>query len=154
MRYGPFAALALGILASGCDNPVGPGDGTAVYALHRIGDAVVPAPAWPGSKYPLVLSDTLTLLTSRPRSGDSLVVSRFQLFKEESGRLDADSARFSATLRTDLLIVDTCPIGAYCLAVDLVYRPFVLRVVGDSLFEPVPEGSPLKPRVYGRVAAR
>ena len=154
MRYGPFAALAFGLLASGCDNPAGPGDGTAVYALHRIGDAVVPTPEWPGSKYPLILADTLTLLTSRPRSGDSLVVSRIKVFKEESGRIDNNAGRFNATLRTDLLVVDNCPIGAFCLAVDLVYSPFVLRVVGDSLYEQVPVGSPLKPRVYGRVAAR
>jgi hypothetical protein len=125
-----------------------------VYALHRIGDVVLPAPAWPGSKYPLILADTLTLLTSRARPGDSLVVSRGQVFQQENGQRDVSSGRFSAVLRTDLLVVDSCPIGAYCLAVDLVYSPFVLRVVGDSLYEQVPEGSPLKPRVYGQVAAR
>jgi hypothetical protein len=154
MRYGPFAALALGLLTSECDNVAGPGDGAALYALHRIGDAVVPAPAWPGSKYPLVLADTLTLLTSRPRPGDSLVVSRVQVFQEESGQVDNNGGRFNAVLRADLLIVDSCPIGAFCLAVDLVYSPFVLRVVGDSLYEQVPDGSSLKPRVYGRVGAR
>lgn len=154
MRFRPFRLVVLGLLASACDNAYGPGSAAAVYALHRIGDAVLPAPGWPGTNFPLVLGDTITLPVSRPRADSSLVVSRVQVFREENGQVDRNSGRFNATLRTDLLIVDNCPFGAFCAAVDLVYIPLVLRFVGDSLFEQLPEGSPLKPRVYGRVFAR
>jgi hypothetical protein len=154
MRYRLVAALASGVLASGCDGVVGPGDGEAVYALHRIGDAVLPTPAWQGPDAPLVLADRITIPASRGRPEASFVISRIQIFKEVSGRVDSSSGRFSASLQGDLLSVNNCPLGAFCAAVDLVYIPFVLRVAGDSLFEVVAEGSPLKPRVYGRVMAR
>ena len=154
MRFRPFCLVILGLLASACDDVAGPGGGAAVYALVRIGDAVLPAPGWPGTNFPLILGDTLALPASRPRPDSSLVVSRVQVFKQENGQIDRSTGRFGATRRGDSLIVDNCPFGAFCAAVDLVYSPFVLRFEGDSLFELVPEGSPLKPRVYGRVIAR
>ncbi len=154
MRYRLFAALASGLLASGCDGVAGPGDGEAVYALHRIGDAVLPAPAGPGPGFPLVLGDTIRVPTSRGRPEASLVISRIQVFKDASGRVDTSSGRFSASLRADSLIVDNCPFGALCIAVDLVYNPLILRLSGDSLFQLLPAGSEFKPRVYGRVGAR
>ena len=154
MRFRPFCLIVLGLLASACDDVSGPGGGATVYALVRIGDAVLPAPGWPGTSFPLILGDTLSLPASRPRPDSSLVVSRVQVFKEENGQVDRSSGRFSASRRGDSLIVDNCPFGAMCAAMDLVYSPLVLRFAGDSLFEQLPAGSPLKPRVYGRVAAR
>ena len=154
MRFLWCAPFMVGLLASGCNSVTAPGDGGVVYALHRIGDAVLPTPAWPGTAFPLVLGDTITIPTSRARPEGSLIVSRIEVFKEENGQVDSNSGRFNATRWADSLIVDTCPLGALCTAVGLVYNPLRLRVLGDSLFEMLPEGSPLKPRVYGRVSAR
>lgn len=154
MRFRWYALFVFGLPASGCEGVTGPGNGASVYALHRIGNAVLPAPGWPGTAYPLVLGDTITIPVSRGRSELSVIVSRVQVFKEENGQVDSNSGRFGAGLWADSLIVDTCPFGALCAAVDLVYNPLRLRVVGDSLFEMLPEGSALKPRVYGRVPAR
>src|SRR5258706_535340 len=74
MRYWLFAALASGLLVSGCDGVAGPGDAEAVFALHRIGGAGPPAPAGPGNGVPLVLRDTVGMPPhpgglSRPASG-------------------------------------------------------------------------------------
>src|SRR5258706_14168314 len=96
MRYWLFAALASGLLVSGCDGVAGPGDAEAVFALHRIGDAVLPAPAGPGTGFPLVLGDTIVMPAYRGRPEAALLISRIQVFQAESGRVDTNSGRFSA----------------------------------------------------------
>ena len=152
MRCAPSWLIGIALLGSGCD-AASPSSGTDVYALYRIGDDVLPAPAWPGAAYPLVLADTLTIPQSRGRDAQ-IVLGRTQVYQDENGGVSRSTTRHNGQLEADLLVVDTCPLGAYCIAADLVYQPFELRFVGDSLVEQVPSGSQGKPRVYGRVSRR
>ena len=153
MRHAPSWLIGIALLGTGCDL-ASPSSTPSVYALYRIGDAVLPVPTNPPAPLPALLGDTLTIPATRGRTGQ-VVVSRVQVYKAETGGLSRSSTRHNAQAEGDLLIVDTCPLGAYCVAVEpLVSAPFALRFIGDSLVEELPAGSRQKPRVYGRVSRR
>src|ERR1041384_184090 len=160
MRHAPSWLIGIALLGTGCDL-ASPSSTPSVYALYRIGDAVLPGPTnppppppAPPAPRPALLGDTLTIPATRGRTGQ-VVVSRVQVYKAETGGLSRSSTRHNAQAEGDLLIVDTCPLGAYCVAVEpLVSAPFALRFIGDSLVEELPAGSRQKPRVYGRVSRR
>src|ERR1043165_8500051 len=106
----------IALLGTGCDL-VSPSSTPRVYALYRIGDAVLPVPTTPPAPLPALLGDTLTIPATRGRTGQ-VVVSRVQVYKAETGGLSRSSTRHSAQAEGDLLIVDTCPLGAYSVAVE------------------------------------
>ncbi len=147
-RPGLYAAVAL-TCACGM---TGPASGAAVYALHRIGDAVLPVPLTPPAPYPRLVADTLILPEGRSRE-DALTVEVRNVIEQSATRADRSTVRYRATVKGDLLVVDSCPINAACIA-SLVYAPITYAFVGDSLIQQVAPGSSQKPAVYGRVFPR
>jgi hypothetical protein len=150
MYFGKHALplLALALAACGFDSTA-PG-GATLYLLRRIGAQPLPAPSYPSPGAPLIVADSLFLSPPPPRDQESFLVTRITVLQTAPGEDSRSSNRFQATLEGSLLTVDNCPIGSFCIA-SLVYLPDRFLIVGDSLFEQIPTGSPQLPRVYGRV---
>ena len=141
------SGLAWSLGACAHDN-TGPG-GAPLYLLRRVGSQPLPAPADPGPQAALYIADSLLIPALKRGSKDPFVVTRITVLQAFSGQRSRTVAQFQATTAEDILTIDSCPIGSFCIA-SLVYAPSTFKVVGDSLFELVPPTSPDQPRVYGR----
>lgn len=144
-----MAALLAGALAGCVGDATAPGGGS-LYRLRRIGTQPLPAPSYPSPDAPLIVADSLLLTAARVRSADDLEVTRITIQRSGAAGDERNVNRYRAALEGDLLIMDNCPVGSFCIA-SLVYAPSRFLIVGDSLFEQLPQDSPLLPRVYGLV---
>ena len=143
-----FVLLVSGATACS-DDATGP-LGTELYALRRVGSRPLPTYLDASNQSQLILADSLAVPLRSIRDGATFVVRRVQVGRS----LPEPAYRFEGEHRADVektaLVIDTCPIGALCIAT-LVYAPFTLTIVGDSLVEVPPAGATWEPRVYGLV---
>lgn len=147
-RHFLFSILLAGTMACLHDT-TGP-EGTEQYLLRRIGIRSVPTYLYPSTKGQLIIADTLIVPLRSIRDGGTFVIRRIQVGQNSPEPVYRFEGLYSAGVSGSSLIVDTCPIGALCIA-SLVYAPFTLTVVGDSLVETLPTGATWEPRVYGLV---
>jgi hypothetical protein len=141
----PILACALAACALDSTSP----DGATLYLLRRIGTQRLPAPSYPSPDAPLIVADSLLLTAPRPRDQENFLVTHILVTRIPPGGDFRSLDRYPATLEGNLLTVTNCPIDAFCVA-SLVYLPDRFLIVGDSLFEQIPPGDPLLPRVYAR----
>ena len=146
--YRVFAILLVGAAACLHDS-TGP-EGAELYLLRRIGARSLPTFLHPSSSGQLVVADTLVVPLRSIRNGESFVVRRIQVGQNPPEPVYRFEGRHQAQVVSSSLVIDTCPIGALCIA-SLVYAPFTLTIVGDSLVEVPPAGMSWEPRVYGLV---
>ncbi len=125
-------------------------EGTEQYLLSRIGIRLLPTFLYPSTKGQLIIADTLIVPLRSIRDGGTFVIRRIQVGQNSPEPVYRFEGLHSAGVSGSSLIVDTCPIGALCIA-SLVYAPFTLTIVGDSLVETLPAGATWEPRVYGLV---
>lgn len=147
MRRTAFLLSAF-FFAAGCSDYLSPSFNGTVYALARIGPTPVPVFIGDNGGYPLLLADTIRLVQDRPRVGDS-VLGHVAVLRLENNQTTRSESDHYYTLENGQLSYDECPIGSFCL--DLIAAPRVFQVVGDSLFEIVPEILNRPQYVYGRV---
>lgn len=138
------------VIAAGCYEPTGPAEIGTVYALARVGTVRLPVYTGPGDTFPLLLADTLRLLPGQP-GDDQTILRQATVVLLEDPRFSRVEAEYYYQFENGQLTFDQCPIGYFCAAVALVGSPRVFNVVGDSLFEAIPAGTPRQPYVYGRV---
>jgi hypothetical protein len=148
LRLVLFALLVLGL---SCELTA-PGPGASTYALHRIGDALLPISLSPPAPYPRLLADTLVLSEDRSRATAVMVEMRTAV-EESANQVSRTTLQYSGVLSANLLVVDSCPIGYACVA-GLVYAPITYAIERDSLVQQIPPGSSQKPSVYGRIRIR
>ena len=151
MRWLAGVIVASGVAcgAAACtQGNTGP-EGSSVYVFRRVGSQALPAPADPGPQAALYIADSLRFPALTDRGKDPFVITRITVLQDFTGQLSRTVGQFQASASADILTIDSCPIGAFCVA-SLVYAPATFKVVGDSLFEQLPAGSPYKPRVYSR----
>ena len=67
MNYAPRWLIAVAFLGAECDLLSSPSESAAVYALHRIGDAVLPTPANPPAAFPISRRNGRRSLPLSPR---------------------------------------------------------------------------------------
>jgi hypothetical protein len=133
---------------SGClGDSTGP-EGFELYVLQRIGSRPLPTYLDASNPNQVVLADTLVVPLRSIRDGGTFVIRRVQVGQNPPEAVYRFEGEHRADVTGNSLVVDTCPIGAYCLAT-LVYAPFTLAIVGDSLVEVLPEGIHRDVRVYG-----
>jgi hypothetical protein len=149
MSYAKSILMISALLATGC-GLVSPSTASPVYVLRRIGDSVLPTPANPPAPFPAVVADTLRLPASLD-GATGFVLTRTQVFRDQSGATTSDPFESSAHVDGDLLTIDMCPPNANCGARPIGWFPFELRFVGDSLVQQIPAGKSDPPRVYARV---
>ena len=141
-----LATSALG----GCGESTSPSHLSDTYALARIGLQTPPIPQGPSGGAPFLLADTLRLDDGRPREDLGRVLRRIQVIRDGNGVNYRTETEHVFAIEDGLLIYDSCPRQSFCLG-SLVYAPLVFQIVGDSLFQNGPQGSPLPGAVYGAV---
>lgn len=146
-----FTALLIAGLA-GCLDVTSPGPDTSTYALHRIGNALLPAPSFPDPGSPLVLADTL-VIPNAVVSQEGAIITHVRVSRLDDQPPVREVRQLEASRREDSLLVNECPVGSFCIAA-LVESHSTFLVAGDSLFEQIPTNTPREPRVYGRVRSR
>ena len=124
--------------------------GTDLYLLKRIGTRPLPTFLQSGSDGQLIIADSLIVPLRSIRDGGTFVIRRVQVGQNPPEPVYRFEGEFHAEVAASTLVVDNCPIGSFCAA-SLVYAPFTLTIVGDSLVEIVPSGANWEPRVYGLV---
>jgi hypothetical protein len=125
-------------------------EGTELYLLRRIGARPLPTYLHSSNPADLVLADTLFVPLRSIRDGGTFVIRRVQVGQAPPQPVYRFEGLHRADVAEGTLVIDTCPIDAFCIA-SLVYAPFTLTIVGDSLFELPPAGSNWEPRGYGLV---
>ena len=145
MNYAPRWLIAVALLGAGCDLLSSPSESAAVYALHRIGDAVLPTPANPPAAFPILLGDTLTIPPFRP-GRDEIVVGWVRVYEWENGQLETVPIKKQVRIQDGVLTLEMCK--GFCVN---GYVPLQLKFVGDSLVQQLSSGSQARPRVYGRM---
>jgi hypothetical protein len=143
----------LGVLLSavaGCLFDTTEPKGTDLYLLHRIGSRPLPTFLESSAPNQLILADTLVVPLGLMRDGKTFVVRRVQVGQNPPEPVYRFAGEYRAAVTASALVIDNCPIGALCAA-SLVYAPFTLTIVGDSLVEALPSGATSEPRVYGLV---
>jgi hypothetical protein len=141
---GSFLIGVLGACAPDSTDP----SASAVYALRRLGDQLLPASITPTRQAPRYVGDTL-LLSPSPSRGESFTVYRITVLETLRGQRSRRITRLQATRRDNHLSLTTCPEDGPCPPATRAASPFWF--VGDLLFEEVPPGSHTPPRVYARV---
>lgn len=146
--FRPALLIFAAVLAAGCSDYLSPSGSARVYALARIGPTPLPVFLGDNGAFPLLLADTLLLVQDRPRVGDSVLTHVAVLRLDATQTTRAETEHYYS-LEGGQLRYDECPIGAFCAAI--IAAPRIFQVVGDSLFEIIPETATNQPRVYGRV---
>ena len=147
---GSGAALLLALLAgNACESPTDSSGIGERYALHRIGNAVLPVPLSKDSPFPRLLADSLTFPEERSRDGN-FIFTRVQVFESSVGQSSRSEDRYPGVRNGNTLLLDSCPVNSFCIA-SLVYAPLEFRLVGDSLVQQLQPDQPQEPMVYGRV---
>ena len=141
-------SLALG----GCLSPTGSNPDTTIYALHRIGADVLPAPSDPDPASSLILADTL-FVPHEVGTPAGAILTHVRLSRFSNDPPVREVQRLAAVREGDALLVNECPVDYFCIA-SLVAASTMFLISGDSLFEQVEAGSARLPRVYGRVPVR
>ena len=152
----PLLAVLTVVLLGGCDESTSPSDTTKEYSLARIGSLHLPIGLGTNGGPPFLIADTLRLGNSRPREGSpfSSVLAHISVYQDASGVRSRLESQHGYSIQGSTLTYDTCPLGSLCTAA-LVYAPLTFHIVGDSLFQIVPQASPLPAgAVYGRVQRR
>jgi len=144
-----FAALAVG----GCDAGTSPSAIRDTYALARIGLEKLPIAQGESGGAPFLLADTLRLGGGRPRDAAGPALTRIVVFGDQDHIDYRLVSEHSFAIENGMLTYDSCPRGSFCIEA-LVYAPLVFQIVGDSLFQIMPQGSPIPGAVYGAVARR
>lgn len=147
-----FVALA-SLTVGGCEYDTAPSSIPEAYALARIGLQKVPIPQGQSGGAPFLLADTLRLGNGRSREVDGPVLTRITVVRDANQveyRMESDH---SFAIENGVLTYDSCPRDSFCLG-DLVYAPLAFQIVGDSLFQIMPQGSPFPGAVYGAVSRR
>ena len=125
-------------------------EGTELYLLRRIGPRSVPTFLSKSTPSQVIFADTMEVPLRSIRDGGTFVIHRVQLGQNNSEPVWRSEGRYRAEVAATSLVLDNCPIGALCVA-NLVYAPFTLTIVGDSLVEALPPAANWEPRVYGLV---
>jgi len=125
-------------------------EGTELYLLRRIGTRPLPTFLDGATDGQLIIADTLVVPLRSIRDGGTFVIRRVQVGRNPPEAVYRFEGQYRADVTASSMVVDTCPIGSLCIA-SLVYAPFTLSIVGDSLIEKVPSGANWEPRVYGLV---
>jgi len=125
-------------------------EGTELYLLHRIGTRPLPTFLDGAAGSQLIIADTLVVPLRSIRDGGVFVIRRVQVGQNPPEPIYRFEGEYHAEVAASSLVLDNCPIGAFCAA-SLVYAPFTLTIVGDSLVEKVASGANWEPRVYGLV---
>jgi len=123
---------------------------SAIYALRRVGDQLLPAAVSPRPHAPVYLADTLVLSPSQSR-GRQFTVYRVTVLVSPRGERARTITRLKATRRDNHLSLSSCPATGVCPASASMQTPSPFWFVGDLLFEEVAPGSRIPPRVYSRV---
>lgn len=144
-----LVAIGLTGTAACFQDTTGP-EGTQLYLLHRIGTRLLPTFLEPSTPNQLILADSLVVPLRSIRDGGTFVIRRVQVGQNPPDPASRFEGQYRADVTASSMVVDTCPIGALCIA-SLVYAPFTLSIVGDSLVEKVPSGASWQPRAYGLV---
>jgi hypothetical protein len=122
---------------------------SAIYALRRVGDQLLPAAASRAPDASVYVADTLLLLPSQSR-GRRFTVYRVTILDTPRGQRSRTITRLTALRRDSHLSLSSCPAAGACASVSL-QAPSPFWFVGDLLFEEVAPGSRIAPRVYSRV---
>ena len=149
--FRPALIVCAAAFAAGCSDYLSPSGTNSVYSLARIGPTSLPVFIGADGGFPLLLADTLLLVQDRPRVGDSVLTHVAVLRLDGTHTTRSESAHYYS-LEGGQLRYDECPVGSFCAAI--IAAPRVFDVVGDSLFEAIPPGTNIQPRVYGRVRYR
>ncbi len=133
-------------VVSACTEPTQPFSASSTFVLERIGDATLPASQWPSQPaYPTYLSDTLQVDLPSWESGQHVLWTHW--LRNSAGSPSHSKDTYFARITADILTIDPCPVGAFCLA---IYAPTSFQLRGDSLLELIPSGGSLLPRLYRR----
>lgn len=144
-----FFRTALLAVSTAClQDSTGP-EATELYLLRRIGTRPLPTYLHSSNPADLALADTLAVPLRSIRDGGTFVIRRVQVGQDPPQPVYRFERLHRADVAQGSLVIDTCPLYSFCI--DLVYAPFTLTIVGDSLFEVPPAGSNWEPRVYGLV---
>lgn len=149
VRRSALLAVLLAGSAACLNDTTGP-EGTELYLLRRIGTRPLPTYLDASSPTQLIIADTLVVPLRSIRDGGSFVIRRVQVGQNPPEPVFRFEGEHRADVAEGSLVIDTCPIGALCIA-SLVYAPFTLTIVGDSLVEVPPAGAKWEPRIYGLV---
>jgi hypothetical protein len=123
---------------------------SAIYALRRVGDQLLPAAASRAPGVSVYVADTLLLLPSQSR-GRRFTVYRVTILETPGGQRSRTITRLTANRRDSYLSLSSCPAAGACPGSVSVHAPSPFWFVGDLLFEEVAPGSRIPPRVYSRV---
>jgi hypothetical protein len=149
VRVRAMVAAVVTCSVAACSQGTSGPEGSSLYLLRRVGSQALPAPADPGPQAAWYIADSLRFPALPNQGKDPFVITRITVLQDFTGQRSRTVGQFQATATQDILTIDSCPIGSFCLA-SLVYAPTIFRVAGDSLFEQLPPGSPYQPRVYSR----
>jgi len=153
MRRTVLIILLAGALGSCDDESTTPSLFSRVYALGRIGSQTPPIPQGPTGGAPFLLGDTLRLGAGRSRGESEGVLTRIQHFLDGNQVTHRLVTHHGYAVEGNSLVYESCPLESACIA-SLVAAPVYFVVIGDSLFQTGPQGSPLPGAVYGRVSGR
>jgi hypothetical protein len=123
---------------------------SAIYALRRVGDQLLPAAVSPGLRAPVYLADTL-LLSPSPSRGRRFTVYRVTILESPRGERSRTITRLAGMRRDSHLSLSSCPAAGVCPSPVAQQPSSPFWFVGDLLFEEVAPGSGIRPRVYSRV---
>lgn len=147
-----FVALAAVMLGS-CEDGTSPASIPDEYALARIGLQKVPIPQGQSGGAPFLLADTLRLGGGRSRDAAGQVLTRITVVGDDKHIDYRMESEHVFAIENGVLTYDSCPRDSFCLG-SLAYAPRAFQIVGDSLFQIVPQGSPFPASVYGAVVRR
>jgi hypothetical protein len=139
--------LAAVVLAAGCTDYLSPSERGTIYALARVGSTSLPVFLGDNGGFPLLIADTLILVSDRPKSSTSQL-SHVSVLRQTATETTRSETKHLFNIEGAQLSYDGCPVGSFCAA--LIAQPRVFSIVGDSLFEVSP-GAQSSPYVYGRV---
>lgn len=148
-----FVALA-SLTVGACEYDTAPSSMPGAYALARIGLQKMPIPQGPSGGAPFLLADTLRLGTGRSRDAAGPALTRITVVRDANQVEYRMESEHSFAIQDGVLTYDSCPRDSFCLGTALVYAPMAFQIVGDSLFQIMPQGSPLPGAVYGAVSRR
>lgn len=150
MRSVALVALAAMTLTVGCDTGTSPSGFGRTYALARIGDDHLPVGQGAGGTAPFLVGDTLELEQDRSRNDWEGTLRWIRVLRDDQGVPSRSETNHNYSLHDAVLTYDSCPREALCIA-SLVYAPLIFQVVGDSLYQILPDDQADSRAVYGRV---